>query len=208
MKLEHGPTHGPDLADAYMQLRRGMLALLRQKVRDPQLAEDLLQDVFVKAVRALQAGQRVSHLPAWLHQILRTTVADHYRARGLDTESLDEEPAALPPEDDVAFQSLATCLEPLAGALPQRYREAVLAADFQGRPYAEMAQAAGGVSVSAIKSRVSRGRAMLRERLLACCAVATDGCGKVESYQIQAGAECGCQPTSAGSASPDPPPLR
>lgn len=180
------------LSAAFTQLRRGMLAMIRQKVRDPHLAEDLLQEVFVKAARSLQAGQAWVHLPAWLHQVMRNTVADHFRRGGPAFEALDEEPAAPEPEDEAAFQTLANCLAPLAATLPPLYRDAVMGADFQGQAHADLARAAGGVSVSAIKSRVSRGRALLRDKLQACCAVAVDGHGKVESFAPRENSACAC----------------
>jgi RNA polymerase sigma-70 factor, ECF subfamily len=182
------------LSLAYSQLRRGLLASIRRKVRNPQIAEDLLQDVFVKALRALREGRPPGSLPAWLHQVVRTTVADHYRAGRLEFESLEEEPAAEEPDDVAAFQALATCMEPLAATLPPLYRDALLGADFQGQRLAALADAAGGVSVSAIKSRSSRARAMLRERLLACCEVARDSSGQIESFQAHAAAKCACGP--------------
>lgn len=181
------------LSAAYSELRRGLLASIRRKVRDPQLAEDLLQDVFVKAVRAVRAGHAPGNLPAWLHQVVRTTVVDHYRSRRLDEQPLDEEPANPEPEDLAAFQALANCLRPLAATLPPLYRDALLAADFQGQRLATLAAAAGGVTVSAIKSRVSRARSLLRARLLACCSVAHDGRGRVDDFQPQAGNGCRCR---------------
>jgi RNA polymerase sigma-70 factor (ECF subfamily) len=185
------PAAEQALSAAYGELRRGLLATIRHKVRDAQVAEDLLQDVFVKAVLAVRQRRAPGNLPAWLHQVVRTTVIDHYRARRIDEQPLDDEPAAEEPEDLAAFQSLATCMQPLAGTLPVLYRDALLAADFQGQRLAVIA-ADSDVTVSAIKSRVSRARAMLRDRLLACCAVAKDSDGRVADFRPRAGAGCGC----------------
>lgn len=182
------------LSLAYSQLRRGLLASIRRKVRNPQIAEDLLQDVFVKALRALREGRAPGSLPAWLHQVVRTTVADHYRVGRLEFESLEEEPASEEPEDVAAFQALATCIEPLTATLPPLYRDALLGADFHGQRLAALADAAGGVTVSAIKSRVGRARAMLRERLLTCCTVARDSSGQVESFEAHTDSACNCGP--------------
>lgn len=187
------PTAEQALSAAYRELRRGLLSTIRRQVRDPQLAEDLLQDVFVKAVRAVRERRAPGHLPAWLHQVVRTTVIDHYRARQLDEQPLEDDPAANEPEDLAAFQSLATCMQPLAATLPPLYRDALLAADFQGQRLATVAAASGGVTVSAIKSRVSRARALLRHRLLACCAIAHDASGRVEDFRPHARAGCACR---------------
>ncbi len=185
------PTHTSEqeLASAYATLRRGLLASIRYKVRDAQVAEDLLQDVFVKAVKAVREGRAPGNLAAWLHQVVRTTVIDHYRAGKPDTEPLDEDTAQVPSDDLERFQILATCMQPLVMSLPPLYRDAVMAADFQGRALANLDQ---GVSVSAAKSRVSRGRALLRERLLQCCTVERSRNGAVEDFQRLEDSDCNC----------------
>ncbi len=179
-----------DLAAAYGTLRRGLLASIRYKVRDAQVAEDLLQDVFVKAAKAVAEDRVPGNLVAWLHQVVRTTVIDHYRASKPEAEPLDEETThATEAEDLERFQTLATCMQPLVAALPPLYRDAVMAADFQGKSLAHVAE---GVSVSAAKSRVSRGRSLLRERLLQCCTVERTRSGMVEDFRRQSNAQCNC----------------
>ncbi len=201
MTPEGAPSHEQTLSTVYGQLRRSLLAGIRRRVHDPQLAEDLLQDVFVKALRSLREGKAPGNLPAWLHQVVNTTVADHYRGSKLMLEPLDEEPAGPEPEDNAAFQALATCMRPLVATLPPLYRDALLAADFKDQRLATLALAAG-VSVSAIKSRVSRGRALLRARLLACCTLQHEPDGGLTHFAPRAEADCACAPRSGGPATP------
>jgi RNA polymerase sigma-70 factor (ECF subfamily) len=87
-----------------------------------------------------------------------------------------------------ASQALATCLAPLAATLPPLYRDALHAADFQGQRLTSLA-GAEGVTVSAIKSRVSRARGMLRQRVLTCCSVSLHTTGHVEDFQVRAAAD-------------------
>lgn len=187
------------LATAYLDLRDGLLASIRRQISDLQLAEDLLHDVFGKAVRAIREGRAPGNLPGWLHQVVRTTIVDHFRARRPDVPLMEHEMAAQEPADVAAFQSLATCLTPLAATLPPLYRDALDAVDFQGHRLAAIADAEG-VTVSAIKSRVSRARGLLRQRVLTCCAVLLDATGNVEDFQVRASADCACEPTAGGSS--------
>lgn len=187
------------LVTAYLDLRDGLLASIRRQISDPQLAEDLLHDVFGKAVRAMREGRAPGNLVGWLHQVVRTTIVDHFRARRPDVPLMEYELAAQEPPDEAAFQALATCLTPLAATLPPLYRDALDAADFQGHRLAAIADAEG-VTVSAIKSRVSRARGLLRQRVLTCCAVLLDATGYVEDFQVRASADCACEPTAGGSS--------
>ena len=101
------------LSAAYRQLRGGLLATIRRQVNYTQIAEDLLHDVFAKAVRAMREGRAPRNLVGCLHQVVRTTVVDHYRAQRPDVESLAHDPIAQAPDGEV-FQALATCLQPPA----------------------------------------------------------------------------------------------
>lgn len=66
-------------------------------------------------------------------------------------------------------------------ALPPDYQEAVDLSDLQGRTQREVA-ATQGLSLSGAKSRVQRGRVILREMLAACCALELDRDGKILDY--------------------------
>lgn len=193
MKPSNEPTQVDALASAYVETRRGLLAVIRRKVGDAQVAEDLLHDVFVKAATAIANGRAPSNMTGWLYQVVRTTIVDRYRAKRLPEEPMDHEPTATEPEDLLAFQSLAMCMEPLSATLPPIYRDALVAADLQGRRLADIASTAG-LSVTAVKSRVSRARKLLRQRLLDCCTVALGADCRIESYRPRNNDRCNCEP--------------
>mgnify|MGYP001627798405 CR=1 FL=1 len=180
--FEAGASHRPgtEVDGAYRALRKGLLGFLRANVHEPSLAEDLLHEVFVKATRALDQGERPTNLSAWLYRVARNTLIDHYRRERPVVEVPDNlaagEPFSLPPE-----QTLALCLTPFINQLPGKYRDALLATAIEGRSVAEWARESG-LSASAAKSRVSRGRAMLREKVLDCCHVEVARTGEVLDY--------------------------
>lgn len=171
---------GTELAASYRGFRRGLLGFLRSRVNDPAVAEDLLQDVFLKALSALERGVQPADLGAWLHRIAANAVIDHYRTRRptapLPADLAAAEDEGIPPE-----QQLAHCLRPFIEALPSPYRETLLATAIEGRTLRSVSEELG-LSESAIKSRVSRGRRQLRERLLDCCHVALSRSGQVLDY--------------------------
>ena len=107
-----------------------------------------------------------------------------------DSQSADI--TAEPPEDDVE-QPLLNCVAPFVARLPSPYREAMTLVELQGLSQVEAADV-GGVSVSGMKSRVQRGRRMLREMFEECCALTVDGRGKVIEAEQRASASphCGC----------------
>lgn len=172
---------GTELAGAYREFRRGLLAYIQSKVENGAVAEDLLHEVFLKAMKALDRGQSPADLSAWLHRIASNTVIDHYRTRrptaALPADLAARDSDGLPPPD----QRLAHCLRPFIEELASPYRETLLATAIEGRTLRSVA-AAEGVSESAIKSRVSRGRQRLRENLHRCCHIELSWSGRVVDY--------------------------
>jgi RNA polymerase sigma-70 factor (ECF subfamily) len=178
-----------DLGAAFSRLRQSLRSYLRRRVSDPAQAEDLLQDVFVKALASQQAGRRFDNLTGWLYAAARTTVADYYRSAGVSMEELDDETPNVELDDMRMHQALSSCLRPFVDQLAPRYREALIATDFEGETMRSFAEKQG-VSVSAIKSRVVRARAMLKDKVLACCHVEiTDA--TVSDYHRISSSNCG-----------------
>ena len=165
------PQMSEDLGAAFVALRSGLRNYLRRRVSDPNLAEDLLQDVFVKASVAINANLFPNNLAGWLYAAARTTVVDYYRsvrplAIELDENMLDPQQAC----DELLHQELSLCLRPLVQELPEIYRDTLIAVEFDGKTMQAVA-VEQDLSLSAIKSRASRARGMLKEKLLSCCEV-------------------------------------
>lgn len=143
----------------------------------PQPAEDATQETFIAAFRAVSRFRRGS-LRAWLFRIAANVCYDELRRRRsrpqvpLEAPASDQRPAAEPASPDEPLeeravrQELARCLEGGLASLPADQRLAVILRDVQGLAYEEVAEATGA-SLGTVKSRISRGRAALRDFLLA-----------------------------------------
>lgn len=153
-------------------------AFVRRRVNDDATADDLTQETLLKVFRSrasLRDGQR---LEAWLYRIARTTVIDHYRRRRPSEELPDA--IAAEPVDEVARmrEAIATATRQFLEELPAAYREPVRLAELEGLPLAKIALRLD-LSLTAVKSRVRRGRAMLKRKLQECCRFEFDRHGNV-----------------------------
>lgn len=133
-------------------------------------AEDLMQEVFVRAFRSL-ATFTPGTMDGWLHRITTNLFLDQARRRKrirFDTFSDDAEsrlPSAQPgPERLFEFNNLDLDVQAALEQLPPAFRAAVVLSDLEGLPYDEVA-AALGVKLGTVRSRIHRGRAMLRQKL-------------------------------------------
>lgn len=143
----------------------------------PQAAEDATQEAFIAAYRAVSRFRQGS-FRAWLLRIAANACYDELRRRRsrpqvpLEAPAGEERPAAeLPAADEPLDQraerlELARYLQEGLASLPPDQRLAVILRDVQGLAYEEVAEATGA-SLGTVKSRISRGRAALRDLLLA-----------------------------------------
>lgn len=175
--------------DIWLAFGHDLKAFIARRVANAGDAEDLLQETFIKIHRNLNGLHSDDRLTGWIYRIARNTIADYYRRNGHDLDSLDEgaeEDERLAADDGevepTVEQELALCLRPMVENLPDHYRQALWLTEFEGLSQVELA-AQLGISVSGAKSRVQRGRAMLRQQLLDCCRFEFDRRGGVIGYQ-------------------------
>lgn len=188
---------------AWEGLRAELLRFVRSRVGDAAAADDVVHDVLLRALAALEGPRPPVHLRAWLYRATRNAIVDHYRSRrpvALAVEAAEEEGAAAmataaSADDASAEQELARCLEPMLAALPPDQREALALAEVQGLTQREVA-ARAGLSLSGAKSRVQRARRHLRAAVLACCRVEVDRRGGVVDFRRHGGAAPGCGDSS------------
>ena len=160
-----------------LRFERPIFSLIVRMVRHSQLAEDLTQDVFVKAFRALASYDHQRKLSSWLFKIAHNATIDHLRKGRLSTVSLDpargESPALVAtiadervesPEEARERKELAELLEAAIDELRSTYREVLLLRHREELSYQEIADITGS-SLGAVKTNLHRGRKELAEIL-------------------------------------------
>lgn len=198
--VDPSPVPGSrDLTAAYRELRSTLLGVLFKQTGDAHAAEDLLHDVMLKVLAIEKAGRPApENIGAWLYTVARNAAIDWHRARR-PSEELPEDLAAPADEESESGLELANCLRPMAERLPDHYRDTLLAAEFEGQPIKQIAEAQG-ISLAAAKTRASRGRKMLQRELVQCCRVVLSDSGQVLDYDPRAASNCAPAPSGCGNA--------
>lgn len=151
---------------------------IRTRVRDHAAAEDILQDVFLKAHTRIGQLQSPEKLEGWLFLIARNAVVDHYRKSKPHEElSADLATETHEPEFEHA-EALRAAFRRMIEQLPPPYGEALILTEFKGLTQKQLAEHLG-ISLSGAKSRVQRGREKLKEALLDCCQFEFDRRGQI-----------------------------
>ena len=138
-------------------------ALLRLCGYDRACAEDLLQEAFLKAWRALPSFRGHSAFATWIYRIAVNEALALLRVRqpAQDAEALD---ASLAAADAAMCPAERGELERAVAALPPRARSVLVLHDIEGWTHEEIAQALG-LATGSCKAHLHRARAMLRARL-------------------------------------------
>ncbi len=150
----------------YTEYRSKVLAYIRSHISDSADAEDICQDVFLKAFRAADRYEAEKSAPGtWLYAITRNTVIDYYR-RIRPTEELPEELSddALP-EDGVMQEALLQALAEALEQLPDELTDIVVLHYYDGLPLTEIAEALG-MSYGMVKIRHNKALSLLRAAMI------------------------------------------
>jgi RNA polymerase sigma-70 factor, ECF subfamily len=170
---------------AYRELirryERPVFSLILRMVRDRQLAEDLAQETFIKALNAISSYRPEYKFSSWIFKIANNAAIDHLRRREVDTLSLDGAPHATTPEDieatalqvgdkgetpleELEARELGGAIERAIGRLRPEYRSCILLRHVEGLAYEEIAQLLD-LPLGTVKTYIHRARHELRGML-------------------------------------------
>lgn len=170
---------------AYRELirryERPVFSLVLRMVRDRELAEDLSQETFIKALNAIGSYRPEYKFSSWIFKIANNAAIDHLRRRELDTLSLDGAPHASTPEeieatalqvgdrgesplDELEARELGTAIERAIAQLRPEYRACILLRHVEGLAYEEIAQSLD-LPLGTVKTYIHRARHELRDLL-------------------------------------------
>lgn len=138
--------------------------------------EDLVQEVFLRVIRARERYQPTARISTWLYRIAFNIAVNRTQRAGPSAASLDQpfdadgsprevaDPSSEPPSDGMERGDVVRAVRSAIAALPENQRMALILAKYDELPYVEIAKVLRS-SEKAIKSLVHRARESLRERL-------------------------------------------
>ncbi|OAJ59547.1 RNA polymerase subunit sigma-24 [Paraburkholderia ginsengiterrae] len=171
-----------DITATVVRERTRLINFIRRRIRDPDDAEDILQDVFHEFVQAYRLPAPIEQASAWLFRAARNRIIDRFRKKReqpLTDLSEDEDDAgseyrldlALPahdagPEALYARTVLLKALQEALDELPANQREVFIAHELEGRSFKDMV-AESGVTLNTLLARKRYAVLHLRARLQA-----------------------------------------
>jgi RNA polymerase sigma-70 factor, ECF subfamily len=170
---------------AWRDLESRLRPFIARRLANTADVDDVLQDVFLRMQRGLGALRDEERFGPWVYQVARSAVVDHQRVaakhRVVDPDGQPERAESDGQEDASGVEAeVASYIAPFIAMLPSPYREALTLTELEGVTQKRAAEMLG-ISLSGAKSRVQRGRVLLRQALDDCCQIALDARGRIIS---------------------------
>ena len=151
-------------------------SLALRMVRNPEDAEDVLQDTFLRAYRGIKSFQGNSTFSTWIYRITANSALMRLRKRQLPTVSIEDSDEretpiniadwAPGPVEQLLSQETQQAMSEAIDALPPEFRQVFVLRDIEEMSNAEVAEILD-ISIAAVKSRLHRARLKVRNRLAA-----------------------------------------
>ncbi len=167
------------LLSTLLENHRAFLRYLERRVGDRALAEDILQEAFIKVVaRPDQAPADEAVIP-WFYRSLRNAAVDQFRRRGAADRAFEAFAREMVTQDapsEEVEDEICACVSRLAATLKPEYADALQMIEVAGTPVKNYAEQKG-LSSSNAAVRVFRARDALKKRVMESCGVcAVHGC--------------------------------
>ncbi len=163
--------------EVFLRHRRKLLGFIGKRVDDPDMAEDVLQEGLLKALRSAEDLRDDERLVPWFYRILNNAIIDTYRKRSAETRYLEAYAREAEQELDAETQSeICACFRELLPSLKPEYAELIDRLELQpGDPQALAREL--NLQPNNLKVRRHRARQALKQRLEDTCRTcAVHGC--------------------------------
>ena len=175
-RVQRGDKHAFELL--VLKYQRKIMRLLSRLIHDPAEAEDVAQDAFIKAYRAIPQFRGESAFYTWLYRIAVNTAKNHLMAKrrrpsgsghyendeGETFDETDNLTDINTPEAAYASREIADTVNQAIDALPEELRTAIVLREIEGLSYEEIAQSMG-CPIGTVRSRIFRAREAIAGRL-------------------------------------------
>ena len=163
IESEGAPATRLIIERAYRERGRGFLAWAKRHAPDAEMAEDILQDAFIRAIANASALAVVEDVAAWIFSAMRNRLIDLWRSErarrragavDIPEETLEEiaATAGFDPQDALVRNEMLAALEVAIDALPEAQREVLRAQTLDGQSFRELALRTG-VSIDTLMAR-------------------------------------------------------
>ncbi len=170
-----------DISAHWLEYKDALQNYITKLVKDKETASHLSHDVLIKVYSSCCSGTTIRNIRSWLFQIAYNTCMDHFKKENKFTDIQTEIRES---EEEQVYHEAEEFVEPLIDLLPKKYSEPLKLSDIKGLKQQQVADELK-LSLPATKSRIQRGRQLLKEKIMECVHVEVDGQGNLMAFNIK-----------------------
>lgn len=155
------------------------------KVKDTAIADDILQDTFIRIHTSLHKLKDLNKLKSWCFTIARNSILDYWKASNKTFEIANLETES---EIEIQTHTEKDCLRGILKNLPKKYRDPLFLSDIKGLPQQEVANQLSQ-PLSTTKSQIQRARKLIAKGFMDCCGLQENADGNLVG-EIQEKEDC------------------
>lgn len=174
-------TRHQEISDQWITYKEAINRYILKIVKDQETADHLAHEVLMKVYASCCSGKTIKNVRSWLFQIAYNTCMDHFKQ---ERKTIALEADVVVRDEDQIYQEASVFVKPLIGLLPEKYAVPLYLSEIDNFKQKEVAEKLG-LSLSATKSRILRGKEMLRDKIVECVHLEVDVDGRLEDFQIK-----------------------
>ena len=175
-----------DVSSLWSRYKIGLEFYIFKKVKDKDVANDLAHEVLIKMYNACCSDIEIKNVRSWMYQIAHNTTVDHFKKENKFTNEI---PEIFEEDETNKYADAQKLVLPLIQLLPEKYAIPLQLSDIEEMKQADVSKRLN-LSLTATKSRIQRARKLLKEKIIACSNLETDGKENLISLEIKPG----CKP--------------
>lgn len=170
-------SQSPEVVAVLVENHRRFLSFLERRVGSREVAEDILQDAFVRGLTRADQLRDQESIVAWFYRTLRNAIVDHWRRTAAERKVFDDaEEGVEPAADPELMNTVCACASALLETLKPEYAEALRRVDLDGVPVNVFAEEKS-VTANNASVRLFRAREALRRQVVRSCGTCAEhGC--------------------------------
>jgi len=175
----------------YAQFRKPLLYFITSKVRDKNIAEDLLQEVFIKAYNNFSSLKEKDKVQSWLYKIATNIVIDYVRKK--QVPNIENTQMHLEEElQESILNELSCCLKTCINTLPNTQKNVLEAVYFNEMTLVEYSNT-NNLNLSTVKSHAKRAKHKIKDIFNKFCTFQNNHMQEIVDYQFKDNDTCICK---------------
>ena len=151
-----------------------------KQIQDKNDRDDVVQNIFMKIHEKIAGLQEMEKVNAWVFKTAQNAIYDYYRAKkGKENAGIELVENTNFKEAEDQLQTMNNCINPFINKLPLPYKQVIEMSELQGLKRQTIADQLN-LGLSAVKSRAQRGKKMIKDMFIDCCAFTLDEKGNLK----------------------------